>query len=91
MSELKPVQCGCGGNGVLNTGHQLTATGEYLANVKCDSCGIASKIYMSLEQSEAEEMAVEAWNLAMGRRTAKVDWINGEPYCPMCGDRLEWE
>lgn len=24
-------------------------------------------------------------------RTPKVDWINGEPYCPMCGDRLELE
>lgn len=24
-------------------------------------------------------------------RMAKVDWINGEPFCPMCGDRLEWE
>lgn len=22
-------------------------------------------------------------------RTVKVDWINGEPYCPMCGDKLE--
>jgi hypothetical protein len=23
-------------------------------------------------------------------RTVIVDWINGEPYCPMCGDKLEW-
>ncbi len=95
MDELKPVKCGCGGEAKLYSGMMLPATGEYIANVKCESCGIASGCCLSLDQEEAEEKAVENWNLAMGGRKPKVSYgeKDGEtvPYCPYCNGILEWE
>ena len=90
--ELKPVRCGCGGEAKV-IGHVSRWDAAYRWYVRCASCDISTAEY----PTEAE--AIEAWNRAMSGvaknattgRTAKVDWINGEPFCPMCGDRLEWE
>ena len=85
--ELKPVRCGCGGEAKI-------IHGDYRTSVYCTNCGIQTCYYAT----EAE--AIEAWNRAMSgvakdinvpNKTAKVDWIYGEPFCPMCGDRLEWK
>ena len=89
--ELKPVPCGCGGEAILNHGHMITATGQYLANVKCSECGIASRVVWSTDSpEEAVKEAIEAWNRAMSgnvqecakdarcsERTAKPEWWDG--------------
>ena len=101
--ELKPVKCGCGGEGQV-----LHPEFSHCLVVQCSRCGIRTP-YMN---TEAE--AITAWNKAMGRKTGK--WIDvdsatvngrcsvsvyesrlyendvyGEHYCPNCGARLEWE
>lgn len=53
----------CGSEAVLNHGHMITATGQYLANVKCSECGVASRVVWSTDSpEEAVKEAVEAWN-----------------------------
>jgi hypothetical protein len=100
-NELKPVQCGCGGE---------ARTGKiygYAWTVECTECGIQSGCY----DTEAE--AIQAWNRAMGsteksstvERTTKVKESWGlamccacekrvfpyDNYCSHCGARLEWK
>lgn len=96
--ELKPVNCGCGGEPVV--GHIETSGRWYIG---CPDCDICTGLY----DTKAE--VIEAWNKAMGERTAKAKvnfkdenyffgWCEcGQyqssqfPYCPACGCRLEWE
>ena len=84
--ELKPVRCGCGGEAEVGEVHFWGRC----YTVQCSECGIETKP----QNTEAE--AITAWNRAM--RRAKVDILQntsedkGEmPYCPHCGDELEWE
>lgn len=68
MSDLKPCPF-CGSEAVLNHSHMITATGQYLANVKCSECGIASRVVWSTDSpEEAVKEAIEAWN----RRTERM-------------------
>jgi len=83
--ELKPVRCGCGGEA-----HVMQPSYTHCRVVMCPKCGIKT----AFMNTEAE--AIEAWNRAM--RRAKVDVLpntcedKGEmPFCPHCGDELEWE
>lgn len=94
--ELKPVKCGCGGEAQIDW--VLQPDGVYMTGVYCENCGTKTIPFWSMEKDKAIDYAVTTWNMAMGakdinvpNKTAKVDWINGEPFCPMCGDRLEWE
>ena len=88
--ELKPVRCGCGGEAWRGI---VYVEGIRFFRVYCENCRTETDIY----DTEAE--AVTAWNRAMGNRdelsrverTAKVDIIAGRPFCPNCGDELEWE
>lgn len=57
--ELKPVRCGCGGEAES----ALSFAYEYY--VMCHKCGTRSDYFLK------EVEAIEAWNKAMGERTAK--------------------
>ena len=59
--ELKPVRCGCGGKAVA-----IGDADHNIYFVKCDKCWISTDLF----HFKAE--AIEAWNRAMGERTAKV-------------------
>ena len=91
--ELKPVRCGCGGEATTGT---IFYEGAVRYGIKqqyyaeCQNCKTRTFRY----DTEAE--AITAWNRAM--RRAKVDILpntaedKGEmPFCPHCGDELEWE
>ena len=93
--ELKPVHCGCGGEARIGKIYGDAWT------VECTECGIQSGCYdTEAEAITAWNRAMGATDNIVGNKfakdinvpnkTAKVDWINGEPFCPMCGDRLEW-
>jgi Lar family restriction alleviation protein len=77
----------CGGEAKIKCGEIVnrynTAVYRHY-HVECMSCGVDTRNF------DTDDEAIEAWNRRT-ERTAKVDWINGEPFCPMCGDRLEWE
>ena len=101
MSDLKPCPF-CGSEAVLNHGHMITATGQYLANVKCSECGIATRVVWSTDSpEEAVKESIEAWNKRVvtdtndgsKERTAKVrDWSEdefGHYRCDKCGFVLE--
>ena len=60
-SQPKPVRCGCGG---ATRRCADPITGQWF--VQCRACGTVALYY----NTEAE--AIEAWNRAMGERTAKV-------------------
>ncbi len=66
----KPVNCGCGGKSDIhfigNTyiGEYHKFIGKYF--ICCEECGIKTSIYNSKKE------AIEAWNKAMGVRTAMV-------------------
>lgn len=65
--ELKPVNCGCGGEAHIYTYEarwKITEDG-YQRSVGCLKCGIATQLY----DTEAE--AIQSWNKAMG--VDKVD------------------
>lgn len=63
--ELKPVNCGCGGEAVANDYiDRYENKTEYF--VHCVKCGICSADY----DTEAE--AVQAWNRAMGAKDINV-------------------
>ena len=99
--ELRPVRCGCGGEAYcLAYENTIRVTEDgYDHSIYCSKCHIETKLY----DTEAE--AIEAWNKAMGERTAKVkkgayDLMRCEcgmpvssnyDYCPKCRARLEWE
>lgn len=88
--ELKPVRCGCGGE-AYHEAYENYNFGSYIAHIMiCDKCGMRTAEW----PTEAE--AIQAWNKAM--RRAKVDILpntsedkGAMPYCPHCGDELEWE
>jgi hypothetical protein len=69
--ELKPVRCGCGGEGKFNECDQYD-TFSMLYWVSCEKCGITTETY----DTEAE--AITAWNKAIGERTAKVEKVDME-------------
>lgn len=99
IDELKPVNCGCGGEAIIYI------NGACQAKIYCKKCGIESNVFAT------KYGAITAWNRAMGERTAKVvniahvrgyppegecgncgyDVIDDGEYCPGCGCRLEWE
>ena len=59
-----PVNCGCGGKAEVHiVGHELPKAQYY---INCEKCDVRTWFY----DTEAE--AIEAWNMAMGERTAKV-------------------
>ena len=60
--ELKPVNCGCGGE--ANIVFPFMHTEMYL--IECNECGICTSSY----NSEAE--AITAWNRAMGAKDNNV-------------------
>lgn len=82
MDELKPVQCGCGGEAVIYVTHWWGKC--YVC--ECEECGTASR------PCDTEAEAITAWNRAMGakdinvpnkERTAKVSnqiFNNSNPY-----------
>ena len=72
--ELKPVRCGCGAKAVLRTYGEP----ETPYCIQCTSCGITTLGYAT----EAE--AVEAWNRAMGERTAKAVKEDNICICDNC-------
>ena len=83
--ELKPVPCGCGGEAEVT----FESSSLYYT-VHCKKCEIETYLY------DSESKAIEAWNRAM--RRAKVDVLLDTcdekgltPFCPHCGDELEWE
>lgn len=100
--ELKPVNCGCGGEARCYMTHYW---GECFT-VQCSECGIETKPH------DTESEAIEAWNRAMGtdartlirtfaydatcaicdkkkkERTAKVDIDDGDYYCGNCAQEL---
>ena len=87
--ELTPVRCGCGGEAwAFMTLYPENVERPYIC--QCRKCFTRTGGY----QTESE--AVTAWNKAM--RRAKVDVIEytidgkgPKPFCPHCGDELEWE
>ena len=85
----KPVNCGCGGQPKVDT-KLVSCVPVERKRVYCSKC------YISTEWMKSEAEAVEIWNTAM--RRAKVYILpntledKGEmPFCPHCGDELEWE
>ena len=62
--ELKPVNCRCGGEAQIGKKYLMGNLPDVY--VICGNCSIRTGEYYT----EAE--AIEAWNLAMGERTAKV-------------------
>lgn len=88
--KLTPVRCGCGGEAAIRVYESLRLCKQTDYYVQCKECGIATLF----KNTEAE--AIKIWNRAM--RRAKVDILpntcedKGEmPFCPHCGDELEWE
>lgn len=63
-NNIKIANCGCGGNG------KVLKINEKSYFITCSNCHTDSGIY----STEAE--AIEAWNKAMGERTAKVKWAS---------------
>ena len=63
MTNEKPVRCGCGGEAKV---YEMPLKDCEGYSVQCNDCRIATFIWLS----EAE--AIQAWNKAMGERTAKV-------------------
>jgi len=73
--ELKPVNCGCGGNWTIVMGRHPIAKYIYWY-VRCEDCGTRTDEY------DTKEQAITAWNKAMSgsaedfsavERTAKVN------------------
>ena len=90
--QPEPVRCGCGGEAKVETDHDTLVPVEPIdwKRVRCSACNIRT----TWRHTEAE--AIQVWNRAM--RRAKVDILpntsedKGEmPFCPHCGDELEWE
>ena len=79
----EPVRCGCGGEAVIYVTHWWGKC--YVC--ECEECGTESR------PCDTEAEAIEAWNRAMGERTAKVDAghksvITGklmDGHCMQCG------
>ena len=93
-NELKPVNCGCGGEAKVDW---TVINGAYMAGVVCQKCGTkTTSFYDRDDKDKVIAEAITAWNRAM--RRVKVDILpntsedKGEmPFCPHCGDELEWE
>lgn len=67
MSEkLQPVRCGCGGEPVVGHIEKTSYVPKDRWYIGCPKCDICTGLY----DTEAE--VVEAWNKAMGERTAKA-------------------
>ena len=82
--ENKPVRCGCGGEAIVLKCDQTSDVlrGYYVSCTKC-TAGVGAY------PTDAE--AIEAWNRAMGERTAKVKRIDfgGSMLCDCDGECQE--
>ena len=93
--ELKPVNCGCGGEAKIDKHTYYRALPTY--GVRCHRCGQETRqFYMT----EAE--AITAWNTAMGAKDINVptksveniysvgdhDKIYVYGFCPECGSAV---
>lgn len=103
----KPINCGCGGEAIIETDHDTVVPGEPIdwKRVRCSKCNIRTTWRYT------EDEAIEVWNRAMGVLTVKVEnyqdpagmgaygdcsecgaEVNEQyTYCPNCGARLEWK
>lgn len=69
--ELKPVRCGCGGEAkVYHWNHDPDIEDWY--GVRCSECHINISMDKNSGPFWSAKEAVEAWNRAMGKKTAKV-------------------
>ena len=80
----KLINCGCGGFADSHLGKYENWF------ISCEKCGVRTPL------CDSRDEAIETWNTAM--RRAKVYILpntledKGEmPFCPHCGDELEWE
>ena len=89
--ELTPFPCGCGGEAKVLTYCLSLSPKDKTYIVICPDCSIMTAEF----SSEAE--AITAWNKAMDKRTAKVEYIaevyRGEVFdhylsgmCGICGE-----
>ena len=76
--ELKPVRCGCGGEAKVRTYIRTDHIEDPYHYVQCDECRISTVLYLT----EAE--AIEAWNRAMGERSATEVSGNQVHLCDSC-------
>ena len=65
----EPVNCGCGGEAKVYDCDKYDSF-SMLYWVSCEKCDITTDSY------DSEEEAIDAWNKAMGERTAKVHFIS---------------
>ena len=88
---MKPVNCGCGGEAKVDKQTTLDGDGQEIPCwvVYCTNC------LMVTDAQFSESEAIEAWNLAMGKRTAKVESLVLTSYpsqtvwkCGECGKLL---
>ena len=80
MNKKQLLPCGCGGEAKVQRVRTLKA---HVFVVMCKKCQIATDYYTT------ETEAVEAWNKAMGERTAKVKniaHVRGYPMEGNCGN-----
>ena len=86
-SELKPVNCGCGGEAKVDT-KLVSCTPVERKRVYCSEC------YISTEWMKSEAEAITSWNRAMGakdinvpNKTAKVQTVEKPNVfkCSECG------
>ena len=64
MSELKPVNCGCGGEAKVDW---TVINGAYMAGVVCQKCGTkTASFYDRHAKDKVITASVAAWNRAMG-------------------------
>ena len=63
---MKLVRCGCGGKAEA---YEIHFWGKCYV-CECTECGLTTK------PKDTEAEAIEAWNTAMGQRTAKVERVS---------------
>jgi hypothetical protein len=85
--ELKPVNCGCGGEAVVRLGKLCP---KYW--VECSKCKISTIYEMKFSAAEA----IKAWNKAMGKDNPVLTWdelktMTGKPVWIECDGSGKWD